>query len=599
MATGNINNNITLSPQLGTSLLHGIKSAFRNFGKDESLYKSELISAFRSLNLEMSLSELDQLLAGACIAGKRREADYLTRGEFAISVVELIRYKRVKQPMTKSNPLAALHYESDNSSKEPHYQVFLGGSCNPTTWRIETAIPYLEREGVSYYNPQVDDWYPELIEIEEKAKRSSTIKFFVFDSETRGIASLVETAFMASIGWRLVVVLHYLPESTEVKIAGETLSKHEVKDLNRGRSFLCDILEKLGVPVFDNLEEALECTCDVIQGRISYARLLTEKKGTMHQYGNWLLQIRNLFDRFSSTPEFNRSVSELPQVDDISVIGPKRGSVPDILDVDVRRAKLCLKKLTPSLTPDSAIAALQLFLQTRSLHAIHDKLNLFDLYGMPIDYEVFCLFTAEAVYQHSNSIWNWGSSIMSNFFQYAYSLLNTALQPSIDINNNETIYQEGQSLNLPEYDLFLGGTCASTVWRTKLAIPLLEANSITYYNPQLPPEEWNIRKIADENLAKQTSKSFLLVISTDSPSIASMTEAAYLTTSSKSVFLTIADISPTSGDFAYPLTVTACKDYNRGRAYLKKTAELFKIPVFDTIEETLDSIVKYYSTRSV
>jgi len=36
----------------------------------------------------------------------------------------------------------------------PHnYDVFLGGSCNPTTWRKDLAIPYLQDAGVSFYNP--------------------------------------------------------------------------------------------------------------------------------------------------------------------------------------------------------------------------------------------------------------------------------------------------------------------------------------------------------------------------------------------------------------------------------------------------------------
>jgi hypothetical protein len=51
-------------------------------------------------------------------------------------------------------------------------ELFLGGSCNPTTWRADIAIPLLEQAGVSYYNPQVDNWYRELVEIE--ARLSST-----------------------------------------------------------------------------------------------------------------------------------------------------------------------------------------------------------------------------------------------------------------------------------------------------------------------------------------------------------------------------------------------------------------------------------------
>lgn len=32
-------------------------------------------------------------------------------------------------------------------------EVFLGGSCNPTTWRADVAIPTLEKLGISFYNP--------------------------------------------------------------------------------------------------------------------------------------------------------------------------------------------------------------------------------------------------------------------------------------------------------------------------------------------------------------------------------------------------------------------------------------------------------------
>lgn len=33
------------------------------------------------------------------------------------------------------------------------YEVFLGGSCNPTTWRSDIAIPTLQNLGITYYNP--------------------------------------------------------------------------------------------------------------------------------------------------------------------------------------------------------------------------------------------------------------------------------------------------------------------------------------------------------------------------------------------------------------------------------------------------------------
>lgn len=39
-----------------------------------------------------------------------------------------------------------------NSTNE-HVEVFLGGSCNPTTWRADVAIPALKELGISFYNP--------------------------------------------------------------------------------------------------------------------------------------------------------------------------------------------------------------------------------------------------------------------------------------------------------------------------------------------------------------------------------------------------------------------------------------------------------------
>ena len=31
--------------------------------------------------------------------------------------------------------------------------VFLGGSCKPTTWRDDYAVPFFSQCGISFYNP--------------------------------------------------------------------------------------------------------------------------------------------------------------------------------------------------------------------------------------------------------------------------------------------------------------------------------------------------------------------------------------------------------------------------------------------------------------
>lgn len=43
---------------------------------------------------------------------------------------------------------------SDDEDETPELpEVFLGGSCNPTTWRADVAIPALDKCGITFYNP--------------------------------------------------------------------------------------------------------------------------------------------------------------------------------------------------------------------------------------------------------------------------------------------------------------------------------------------------------------------------------------------------------------------------------------------------------------
>src|SRR5687767_9714501 len=109
--------------------------------------------------------------------------------------------------------------------------VFLGGACNPTTWRKDTAIPALEEAGVPFYNPQVDDWHDGLVALEAAAKEDADVLLFVINGQTRGVASMVEAAFYIGQGRDVVLVLENVTEGDPA----------EVKDLNRGRTYLRDV----------------------------------------------------------------------------------------------------------------------------------------------------------------------------------------------------------------------------------------------------------------------------------------------------------------------------------------------------------------------
>ena len=111
-------------------------------------------------------------------------------------------------------------------------EVFLGGSCNPTTWRRDVAMPIFEAAAVPFYNPQVDDWTPELVEIEARAKEKAEVLLFVIDSQTRALASIVEAVEYICHGRQVVLSIADVAPGTS--FGGEPpISEVELKDLNR------------------------------------------------------------------------------------------------------------------------------------------------------------------------------------------------------------------------------------------------------------------------------------------------------------------------------------------------------------------------------
>ncbi|KAH8376735.1 hypothetical protein KR093_001090 [Drosophila rubida] len=151
-----------------------------------------------------------------------------------------------------------------NASNEP-VEVFLGGSCNPTTWRADVAIPTLKELGISFYNPQVSDWTPDLIELEHRAKEKARVLFFVMDSETRASAGAIEAAHIAGQNCKqLVLVLH--PYKPNQKILNEPISQQEYLDLNRNQLILKELVSRRGLPVLDNIPSGLQRTKEILSG---------------------------------------------------------------------------------------------------------------------------------------------------------------------------------------------------------------------------------------------------------------------------------------------------------------------------------------------
>lgn len=143
--------------------------------------------------------------------------------------------------------------------------VFLGGSCDPTTWRTDVAIPILDSLGIAYFNPQVAEWSEALVAIEAKAKADSAALLFVIDGQTRAIASMLEALSQAGLGRKVLVTVADITDGTV--IAGQVITGRELKDLNRARTYFKDeLLRHPTAAVFPSIEEAVRAAAAYVKG---------------------------------------------------------------------------------------------------------------------------------------------------------------------------------------------------------------------------------------------------------------------------------------------------------------------------------------------
>lgn len=67
-------------------------------------------------------------------------------------------------------------------------KVFLGGTCNESTWRDE-LIPLLK---IDYFNPVVDDWTPQCMEEELYQRKVCDFCLYVITPKMTGVYSIAE-----------------------------------------------------------------------------------------------------------------------------------------------------------------------------------------------------------------------------------------------------------------------------------------------------------------------------------------------------------------------------------------------------------------------
>ena len=125
--------------------------------------------------------------------------------------------------------------------------VFLGGTCNGSGWRDE-MIHYLEIEGVSYFNPIVDNWDSETYKKELQERRTCDFCLYVITPLMSGVYSIAE----------VIDDSNKRPEKTILVVKSEDNGNHFSLPLQKSLLAVMNMVLTNGGEVCDTLQGAAE-----------------------------------------------------------------------------------------------------------------------------------------------------------------------------------------------------------------------------------------------------------------------------------------------------------------------------------------------------
>jgi len=70
-------------------------------------------------------------------------------------------------------------------------RIFLGGTCNDSTWRDE-LMPLLDDANIDYFNPVVKDWDDKAYQNELKERQKCDVCLYVITPQMTGVYSIAE-----------------------------------------------------------------------------------------------------------------------------------------------------------------------------------------------------------------------------------------------------------------------------------------------------------------------------------------------------------------------------------------------------------------------
>ena len=120
-------------------------------------------------------------------------------------------------------------------------KVFLGGTCNGSTWRDE-LIPNLK---ISYYQPQSEHWTPDMMQVELNEREICDFCLYVITPKMTGVYSIAEV--VDDSNKRPAKTIFCFLTSDD----GKTFTDHQIKSLQQ----TAKMVEANGARYFTSLHE--------------------------------------------------------------------------------------------------------------------------------------------------------------------------------------------------------------------------------------------------------------------------------------------------------------------------------------------------------
>merc|ERR1712107_671714 len=349
-------------------------------------------------------------------------------------------------------------------------------------------------------------------------------------------------------------------------INGEQLTKAEYEDLQTAMETVQDLIERQGIPVFNNIKVALACTTKVLKENLSIEELgLKDQAQPVRlahiQIGDKLIRLREAFDTLDTARGGKLSLADIKMAFRIHVHR-------DLSPLDLQA--IC------------------------SAHGVNAPLTDLPLEQIYIRFDEFCSLVSEyksKVRDPSRArdillskTVHFLSVLVSPVSRAATWLSNISFSPRTLTFSASNMGRRGSAVR----DVYLGGAISSS-WREQVAIPMLKKSGLTFYNPAVCSSR---RLIPIEASAMDNSRVLLFALLADSRCLAAMCEAAYLIGLGCNVVLCVQHIQPGSRIQGEELSKLAIKDYNRGRTYLSDYANREGIPIFEEIREALECVIQ-------